>query len=144
MEARSADCPRLLLDVTVRYSVPGSAAERLARAADSDGSVNKEAEAEKHARYPTHQAPWRMLPLALESCGRHGNTALKHLRKLARRHAQHLEDSSQATASALLQRWGAQLSVALHKAKAKQLCSALGGEARATAGARRLAAELAG
>lgn len=70
-----------------------------------------------------------MLPLALETGGRHGRAALRHLRELARDLAgQEDEDRAAALASALAQRWGAQLSVALHAATARQLRSALGQE----------------
>ena len=144
LEAQRGDVPRLYADVTVRYSVPGEA-RALAAAADGDGAVNADAEGDKRRRYAPHRAPWPMLPLALETGGRHGLQALRHLRWLARDQAQALGDgpAAAAAASALARRWGAELSVALHKATARQLRAAVGGGAAAEA-AGRLAAELAG
>ena len=67
--------------------------------------------------------------MATETGGRHGRTALLHLRKLARKQAAKLEEGGDAAASALLQRWGDWLSCALHRANAKVLQAALGTEA---------------
>ena len=67
-----------------------------------------------------------MVPLDTETGGRHGRTALKHLRKLARKRAEGLEEGGDKAVSALVQRWGAWLSCALHRAKAKVLKAALG------------------
>ena len=64
-----------------------------------------------------------MLPLALETGGRHGRAALRHLRQLA---AVVEEDRAEAVCSALCRRWGAELSVALHRATARQLRSSVG------------------
>ena len=65
----------------------------------------------------------------METGGRHGRTALLHLRKLARKQASKLEEGGDEAASALMQRWGAWLSCALHRANAKVLQEALGTEA---------------
>ena len=129
LEAQAPGCPRQLADITVRYSVPGDA-EKLAAAAQRDGAVNAEAEGDKRRRYPAGRAPWAVLPLALETGGRHGRAALRHLRMLARDLAQGLgeEEGSSAVAGALTRRWGAELSVALHGATARQLRSSLGGD----------------
>ena len=141
LEVQSASCPRLFLDVTVRYSVPGHEA-RLAAASAHDGAVNKEAEADKRCRYPDGRTPWKVVPLALETCGRHGPAALKHLRKLAREKASNQAGDSKAAAAGLVQRWAARLSVALHRATARQLRSALGADAIAAAAAAELGAAL--
>ena len=141
LEVRSAQRPRLLLDVTVHHSVPGDA-QRLTKAADGDGAVNKEAEQEKRGRYPAARTPWKLVPLALETCGRHGREALDHLRGLAKQRSQALEEGSDQAASALLLRWGCRLSVALHRANARNLRSALGVDLRSQR--TELAAELAG
>ena len=125
LEVQSAACPRLFLDVTVRHAVPGSVA-RLAAAASHDGAVNREAEADKRMRYPDGSTPWKAVPLAVETFGRHGPAALKHLRQLARSQAARLQDGAQAAASSLMLRWGARLSVALHRANAANVRSALG------------------
>ena len=125
LEARSAEVPRLYLDVTVRHAVPGSG-PRLARAAALDGAVNREAAADKRSRYPDGRAPWRVVPFALETYGRLGREALLHLRKLARAQAQRLDEGADAAASALTLRWGCRLSVALHRANAENLRTALG------------------
>ena len=127
LEARSAEVPRLYLDVTVRHAVPGSG-PRLARAAALDGAVNREAEADKRSRYPDGRAPWRVVPFALETHGRLGRTALLHLRKLARAQAQRLDEGADEATSSLLLRWGCRLSVALHRANAENLRTALGTE----------------
>ena len=140
LEARSAEVPRVFLDITVRHAVPGSG-PRLARAAAHDGAVNREAEADKRSRYPDGRAPWRVVPFALESYGRLGRTALLHLRKLARAQAQRLEEGADEAAGALTFRWGCRLSVALHRANAEALRTALGEE---TACWKELGAELAG
>ena len=138
LEVRSAQVPRAFLDVTVRHSIPGDP-ERLAAAAAHAGAVNKEAEADKRRRYPDGRAPWRVVPLAFETYGRLGETTLRHLRLLARAQAARLADADAEVASQLLQRWGARLSVALHRSNAARLRSALGGAVPAAA----LAAELA-
>ena len=127
LEVRSAQHPRMLLDVTVRHAVPGDA-HRLGRAANDDGAVVKEAEHDKHTRYPAAQAPYTLAPLAVDTYGRHGREALGHLRLLAKRRAQALDgdgDSDRA-ASTLVLRWACRLSVALHRAKAENLLKSLG------------------
>ena len=78
-------------------------------------------------RYPSGQAPWRTVPLATETGGRHGVEALKHLRKLARKQAVNLEEGSDAAVSSLLLKWSSWPSVALHSANAAVLRTALGG-----------------
>ena len=133
--------PRLLLDVTVRHAVPGNV-HHLAKAADADGAVNKEAELQKHGRYPAAQAPWKLLPLALDTYGRHGREALQHLRLRATRRAQALDEGSDQAASALVLRWACRLSVALHRANARNLRSGLGEDLQEQRA--ELAAELAG
>ena len=120
-----AQQPRFVLDVIVHHSIPGDA-HRLAKAADEDGAVNKEAEQEKRGRYPAAQAPWKLLPLALETYGRHGREALRHLRLLAKKRAQALDEGSDQAASALVLRWACRLSVALHRENARNLRRALG------------------
>ena len=101
----------------------------LAAAAKRDGAANAKAEADKHRHYPAGRAPWGMLPLALETCGRHGRAVLRHLRELARGEAALLgEEAAPAAASALASRWGRELSVALRRATARQLRSALGAD----------------
>ena len=92
-------------------------------------SCDAEAEDDKKRRYPDGQTPWRAVPLATETGGRHGLTALKHLRKLARKQAEKLEEGGDEAVSALVQKWGAWLSVALQRANAKVLLAALGTEA---------------
>ena len=75
----------------MRYCVPGYA-DGLTAAAGRGGAVNAAAEADKRRRYPDGRTPWRVVPLATETGGRHGPAALKHLRALARQQAalQHL------------------------------------------------------
>ena len=89
---------------------------RLTAAANRDGAVAQQAEADKRARYPEGRWPWHAVPLAQEAGGRHGRSALQHLRKLARAQAARLDEGSEAAASALVLRWGCWLSVALHRA----------------------------
>ena len=88
----------------------------------------REAEADKRRRYPDGQTPWRVVPLAVETFGRHGLSSLVHLRKLARTAAVQLgvDGDAEAAASALVARWGARLSAALHRANAARLRSCLG------------------
>ena len=86
----------------------------------------KEAEGDKRRRYPDGHTPFRVVPFAVEHFGRLGQTALKHLRELARERAAHLEEGGDEAASALLQRWAGQLSTALWRANARLLRSALG------------------
>ena len=102
----------------------------------------KEAENEKKRRYPDGQTPRRAVPLATETCGRHSREVLTHLKKLARKQADKLEEGGAEAASSLVQRWGAWLSVALHRANARVVGAALGvddGQARS----RELASEAA-
>ena len=115
----------------------------MARAADADGAVNKEAEFDKHGRYPAAQAPWKLVPLALETYGRHGRASLRYLRKLARKQAETLDEGSEQAASGLVGRWGRWLSVALHRATARNLRASLGSEAARRERGRVLAEELA-
>ena len=143
LEVRSARVPRAFLDVTVRHSVPGDAS-RLSAAAATPGAVNRGAEADKRSRYPDGRAPWRVIPFAVETYGRLGDSALKHLRGLARARAQGLPEGSDDTvASLLLQRWGARLSCALHRSNAARLRSALGTAELAKARTEELSAVLA-
>ena len=74
IEVQRADRPRLYFDVTVRHCVPGDAAG-LAAAPGRDGAINTAAEADKRRRYPSGRTPWGMVPLALETGGRHGLAA---------------------------------------------------------------------
>ena len=143
LEVRSAEVPRLFLDVTVRHGVPGCPG-RLVRTAGRDGATNHEAEQDKRERYPEGRSPWRALPLALESYGRHGKAALLHLRGLAREQVARLVDGGGAAASLLLLRWGCRLSVALHRANARGLRRVLGADAAAWQLGRLLSADLAG
>ena len=86
-----------------------------------------------------------MVPLALETGGRHGAAALEHLRSLARAEAALLgEDAAPAAASALAGRWGRELSVALHWATARQLRTALGADHAGAGRAAELLAAAAG
>ena len=142
LEVRTARVPKTFFDVTVHHSVPGDAA-RLASASSCDGAVAKEAEGNKRRRYPDGRTPFRGVPFALESYGRVGETALKHLRELARDRAANLQEGGEEAASALLQRWAASLSSALCRANARSLRSALGA-ASAKATGKEVAAELAG
>ena len=143
LEVRCARAPRSFLDVTIHHSVPGDG-PRLSAAAQHPGAVNREAESEKRRRYPDGRAPCRVVPFALETYGRVGPSALKHLRQLARARAQDLpEGGSDAVASALLQRWGAQLSCALHRSNAERVRSALGESEVAKLRGQDLASELA-
>ena len=113
------------MDVTARHPVPVDRG-RLARAANNDGATSKEAEGNKESRYPAARCPHKVLALALETCGRHGKTSLKHLRKLARQHANKLEEGADDAVGALVERWGRRLSVALHKANCANLRRSLG------------------
>ena len=127
LEVRSAQNPRLLLDVTMRHAIAGDA-HRLDRAANDDGAVVKETEHDKHTRYPAARAPYKLVPLAVDTYGRRGREALHHLRLLAKRRAQALDgdgDSDRA-ASTLVLRWACRLSVALHRANAENLRKSLG------------------
>ena len=142
LEVRSAWVPKLFLDVTVRHSVP-NAGDRLARAARENGAVNREAEHEKENRYPAGRSPFKVVPLALETFGRHGKQALNHLRRLARKKAEALDEGGDEAVSALVLRWGCQLSVALQRANAANLRRCLGAADRKRTG-RELACALAG
>ena len=70
-----------------------------------------EGELEKLTRYGSPVSA-----ISFETYGRLGATALKQLRRLARAQAARLDDEGQSAASALLQRWGCWLSVALQRA----------------------------
>ena len=143
LEVRSAEVPKLYLDVTVRHAVHSDHG-RLQRAANRDGATNVEAEADKRERYPADRSVYKALPLALETFGRHGQASLKYLRKLARKQAERLEEGGENAVGALVVRWGKSLSVALHRATARNLRAALGGEEARQARGRGLAEDLAG
>ena len=68
------------------------------------------------------------MPLAVETFGRHGKQALKYLRKLARKKAETLDEGGDQAVSALVLRWGCQLSVALQRANAANLRRSLGAQ----------------
>ncbi len=142
LDVRCARIPRTLIDVTVRYSVPGGE-RQLADAARGPGAVNHTAELDKRLRYADGRTPWQVVPFAVETCGRLGPAALKHLRGLARARTQGLADGGDAAVSALLLRWAARLSTALHRSNASRLRSALGAAEPARQRARDLAADLA-
>ena len=142
LEVRSAEAPRLYFDVTVRHAV-GAGAARLARAARHDGATAAEGGSDKRARYPQARSPYQVLPLALETYGRHGREALRYLRRLARGQAEQLEETPENAAGALVSRWGRWLSVALHRANARNLRAALGSEEARRGRAELLAADLA-
>ena len=117
LEVRTAVVPKAYFDLTVRHSVP-SEGERLTVASNQAGAVSSEAECDKRHRYPDGRTPWRVVPLAVETYGRHGPAALKHLRQLARKQAAQLEEGGDQAVSALVQRRCARLSVALHRSNA--------------------------
>ena len=75
--------------------------------------------------------------MALETCGRLGLAALRHLRRLARQQAASSPEGDLAATGALVRRWGCRLSVALQRSNATRLRSALGaaGPAGVLAGA---------
>ena len=129
--------------MTVRYGVPGGDAA-LAAAARGPGAVNRTAELEKRLRYPDGRTPWQVVRFAVETFGRLGLTALKHLRGFARTRVQGSPDRSEAAASSLMQRWAVRFSAALHRSNASRLRSALGAAEPERPRARDLAAELAG
>ena len=95
-------------------------------------------------RASTWDVPWQVVPSALKTDGRLGRTALLHLRKLARRQTQHLDEGACEAASALLLRCGCRLSVALKRASAKASRAALGNEAAGQTCRRELASQLLG
>ena len=82
-----------------------------------------QAEAAKRARYPDGVAPWEMVPVAFETFGRLGDATFKHLKLLARAEAALVDSESVST---VLQRWCQRLSVALHRANARAVRSAVG------------------
>ncbi len=125
LEVSNAEVPRLFLDAAVRHPV-SSDRNRLAIAANTDGATNNEAERDKESRYPAARCPYKAVALALETFGRHGRASLKHLRKLARKRAEGLEEGGTDAVSALVLRWGCRLSVALHRANAANLRRSLG------------------
>lgn len=128
LQAEHVSAPLLFMDVTVRHGVPGDTA-RLRAAAATDGAVASEAEGDKRRRYPSEGVPFRCIPLAMETYGRLGPAALRHLRWLARgvgASGPASGDTSEWVAHAQVQAWGARLSVALHKANARNLRSAVG------------------
>ena len=67
-----------------------------------------------------------MVPLAVETYGRLGTLALKHLCRLAREEVAKFGGHEVWTAHHLMARWGARLSVALHRANARNARAALG------------------
>ena len=142
LEVCSAKVPRRYLNVTVRHAV-GNDLARVQRASREAGATNAEAEADKRDRYPPRRCPYEALPLAVETFGRHGRAALRYLRGLARKQAARLDEGAADAAGALVAKGYRWLGVALQRANARNLQSALGdGDAR-RARARDLAAALA-
>ena len=127
LEARSAQQPRMLFDVTVRHSVPGPA-DALATAANHAGAVNRDAEKDKRQRYADGRTPWKVVPLAHETFGRLGLAALRHLRGLVKAEAAKVGEGAEEATSALVLRWGCRLSTALQRSNCRLLRSALGVE----------------
>ena len=130
LQVQGPDLPRLFLDVTVRHGVPGCAG-RLRRAAVRGGAVNAEAEEDTKDRYPSNRVAWRALPLAIETYGRVGTLALRHLRRLARVQSERIGDDAGIASHHLLQRWGCRISVALQRANALNVRRAIGSAASA-------------
>ena len=125
LEIQGPEVPRLFFDVTVRHGVPGCTT-RSQLAATANGTVNSEAEADKKERYPGHRCPWRMVPFAVETYGRMGTSALRHLRKLARSQAAGFDGQERTVTASLLSRWGSRISVALHRANVRNVRRSLG------------------
>ena len=122
----------LYFDVTVHHSVPTG--DLLVRASDGDSAAQVTAEQTKYSRYPARRCPHRVVPLAVETFGRHGPRALKYQRKLARRRAEALDENGDEAVSCLVLRWGCQLSVALQRADVANLLRCVGAQDRRTAG----------
>ena len=95
-------------------------------ASRNNGAVNAETESDKHARYPEGLMPWRAISLAHETFGRIGPQAISHLKKLAKEAVAMMGGEEVWGAHTLLARWGARLSMALHRASARLLRSAWG------------------
>ena len=125
MEIQGPEVPRLFFDVTVRHGVPGCTT-RSQLAVTANSTVNSEAEADKKERYPGHRCPWRMVPFAVETYGRMGTSALRHLRKLARSQAAGFDGQERTVTASLLSRWGSRISVALHRANVRNVRRSLG------------------
>ena len=132
LEVQGVGSPVLYFDVTVHNGTPGNVDRLTAAAAGRDGAVNTEAERTKRARYPDRATPWKAVPLAHKTFGRLGTSAFAHLCKLAKEQASRLDcEGSSYAVSALVQRWGCVLSVALQRANARNLRRALGTSAAA-------------
>ena len=69
---------------------------------------------------------------------------MRYLRQLARKQAAKLEEGGEEAAGALVARWGRWLSVALHRATARNLRASLGDEDAGRARGQRLLEELSG
>ena len=70
---------------------------------------------------------WEARPFALETFGRLGRVALRHLRELARAQEAALqEEVADGAAATLMHRWGNRLSVALHRANVRNVVRSLG------------------
>ena len=94
LEVRSAEVPKLFLDITIRHVLVNDAG-RPQRAAQEDGATNAEAEADERDRYPAGRCFHALKTLVLETFRRHGRTAPKHLRKLARKQAETLDEGAE-------------------------------------------------
>ena len=101
LEVRNAEVPKAYLDVTVRHAV-GNDLARVRAAARRDGAACAEAERDKRERYPSARSSYLVVPLALETYGRHGRESPRYLRNLARKQAARLEEGDGEAASA---RW---------------------------------------
>ncbi len=80
----------------------------------------------------------------METFGRHGQASLKHLRKLARKRAEGLEEGGTDAVSALVLRWGCRLGVSLHRTNAANLRCCLGAADLEKARGQELASALVG
>ena len=109
-----------------------------------DGVTNAKAEGDKRDRYPADRCVHPAVPLALETFGRHGKASLRYLRKLARELASTLEEDSEAAVSGFVVRWGRWLSVALHRATARNVRASAGDERARRVRGQQLAEEMAG
>ena len=81
---------------------------------------------DKFSRYPRNATPWRMEPLAMETFGRLGTRTLRHLRQLARAEVAKSGGHETWGVHQLLNRWCARLSVALHRANARNARRSIG------------------
>ena len=126
--------PNGFVDVTIRHPVlweggQGYAGPRTRRNAQAPGGAAARGEQAKRDRYQGAGAGRRLVPIAIETYGRWGGTALDSIRRATRSFVEGDQDGEERNdwgRSRVAQLWGGAISIALQNANADCITHAYG------------------